>query len=175
MSEDNQEQQAELIQKTQALQQNKVPQSQLYSTIWDLGKAEYLPAKPVIERYLTHDNDEIRIAALQVIVGRFAARDRKYWEMARDLLTDDDSGNRIDGTSLLGTFKRNTQDEETLRLLAPLVSNTQENPIVRRSAYAAMCGIIHFVPLELWKYTSSDFNLEQDADWELVDRYQSDT
>ena len=170
MADEDQEEQAQLAQKLQDLRENKVPSWDLYDTIWFLGKAEYAPARPVIERFLTHERDDIRVAALQVLVGRFGARERKYWEMARDLLPD--PNNTIEGASLLGDLKRNTQDEETLRLLAPLVSNAEEGLVARRAAYGSMLGILHFDPFEMGRITMfREFNLEQEVDWELVKKY----
>ncbi len=165
------EEQEKLAQKLQDLQENKVLPGNLYSILWNLGKAEYMPARPVIETFLTYPDDvEVRIAALQILVGRFGARERKYWEMARDMLTDPNS--KTEGALLLGDLKSNTQDEETLRLLAPLVSNAKESHLARRSAYAAMREVLHFDPFEFGKIAMfRDFNLEQEVDWELVKKY----
>ncbi|GCE13884.1 HEAT repeat domain-containing protein [Tengunoibacter tsumagoiensis] len=162
----------ELAQKLTDLQQGKIRDEDLYHTIWTLGKAEYWPAKPTIEQYLDYTGDEdVRVAAMMVLTNRFGAKDRKYWEMARDILANPDSYHRSEAITVLTIMKNNTHDLETLQLLAAIVNNPKEASLIRTFAYAAMHQIIRFDPLKSKQITDDPFDIDRDTDWEFVHRY----
>ncbi|MBV9614271.1 MAG: hypothetical protein JO031_02305 [Ktedonobacteraceae bacterium] len=64
----------------------------------------------------------------------------------------------------------NTRDRRTLSVLAKVVDNQQEVPIVRETAYAAMRGILHFDPREQFRLASKGI-ATQEMDWDMVRSY----
>jgi hypothetical protein len=97
---------------------------------------------------------------------------QQHWETARQFLEQDpDSDCRRMGASSLGILRKNTQDSTTLRVLAPVVRNTAENPFVRQTAYRAMRGIIRYDPREPLGKPTPEFSFPEDVDWALVDSY----
>ena len=158
----------------QDLRANKIPRSNLYFIISDFGEDHYAPAIPDIKRFLTDEDSSLRYVALEVLAVNF--RLPECWQIARDFLENDPdpdpySSNRILGASVLGLMRINTQDRETLSLLAGIVANDQENDILRSSAYAAMREIIAYDAQEQRNLIKS-FNPETDIDWSLIAKYQ---
>jgi hypothetical protein len=173
MTINNQESVTELEQMVEDLHANRVPATDLYSTIVALGKAEFMPARPEIERYLSGQDEEARRAALEVLVIRFGGREQKYWEVACQFVHAESVSCRITGISILEMLKRNTNDPQTLSLLAPIVQDTQERKTIRKSAYTAMRGIQQFDPMEQAKILGSSFDLDHEIDWAFVEQYLS--
>ena len=96
------------------------------------------------------------------------------WQIARDFLEHDpdpDSDNRLLGASTLGLMRRNTQNRETLSILARIVADDQEDSILRGSAYIAMQAVISYNPQEP-RILDSAFNPATDVDWSLIAKYQ---
>ena len=158
----------------QDLRANKIPRSNLYFIISEFGDDHYTPAIPDIKRFLTSEDHSLRYIALEVLALNF--RLPECWQIARDFLEHDpdhnpDSSNRLLAASVLGLMRRNTQDRETLSILAHVVANDQENRILRGSAYIAMREIIAYNAQERIKRLNT-FNPATDVDWSLIAKYQ---
>lgn len=154
------------------LRRGVIPPGALYSTIHDLGREHVEEAIPDIERFLTHDDPQLRYVALEVLTLHFKLS--QHWETARRFLDQDpDDDCRRIGASSLGTLRRNTQDITTLRVLAPVVRNIAENLSVREAAYLAMREIIKFDAHEQFStfHGGSDIDHEASVDWAFVDSY----
>jgi len=124
----------------------------------------------VVERFLTHEDDQLRYIALEVLTNHW--RLAEHWQTARDFLEHDpDEDCRRMGASSLEALKMNTKDRPTLAVLARVVCNEQEDKMVRESAYSAMKGVIHFDPREQLKMACKGLNLSQDVDWDIVKSY----
>ncbi|MBO0783211.1 MAG: HEAT repeat domain-containing protein [Ktedonobacteraceae bacterium] len=158
--------QAQLQQKLEDLRQGKIPPGELYATINDFGKAYFLEARPDVERLLTHPDSQYRGLAIQVLATNW--RLPEHWETARNmLLTDPDVDCRMKAASALQTLKRDTQDRPTLEVLAGVVTNQQEERIVREVAYAAMRGVVKYDPREQFRFANEDL-AAQEVDWNWV-------
>ncbi len=159
----------QLIQQLQDIRQGRLPESELYSTIHGFGRQHFLEARQDVERLLKHSDPQIRKIALHVLTKDW--RLSEHWETAHSfLLHDPDIDCRMQGASALGTLKMNTQDHRTLSVLAKVVTNQQEVPIVRETAYAAMRGILHFDPREQFRLASKGI-ATQEMDWNMVQSY----
>ncbi len=159
-----------LMRQLQDVRDNKLSGRDLYSAIHEFGRGHFLEARPVVERFLTHENAQLRCIALEVLINHWRLAD--YWDVACAFLEQDsDKECRMRGASALEVLERNTQDRRTLSVLARVVCNPQEAPLVRETAYAAMRGIIHYDPREQFHLASKRLNLSQDIDWDMVKSY----
>jgi Domain of unknown function (DUF4926) len=140
----------------------------LYSALHTFGRQHYVEAKQDVETCLTSPEPDIRKIALHVLAKDW--RLPEHWETARAFLRDADSECRIEGASALGVLKMNTQDRRTLHLLALVVTNQQEDQIVREAAYAAMRSIHHFDPQEQL-HLAARGTATGEMDWDLVQSY----
>lgn len=160
----------ELVLQLQDLQQGKIPAREIYHTIHEFGRMGFLEARPVVERFLTSEDPQLRAIALEVLVRHW--RLAEHWDTARRFLEQDpDEDCRMRGASMLETLKRNTQDRRTLAVLARVVRNEHERPIVREAAYAAMRGILHYDPREQFQLAAKGIDLARGVDWQMVDAY----
>jgi hypothetical protein len=160
----------ELLHQMRNLQQGKMSSHEMYHTIHEFGREDFLEARPVVESFLTHEDAQLRYIALEVLTNHW--RLAEHWQTARDFLEHDpDEDCRRRGASSLALLKMNTKDRSTLAILARVVSNGREDKIVRIAAYAAMKGVIHFDPREQFKMASRGLNLSQDVDWGMVESY----
>ena len=160
----------ELLHQMHNLQQGKMSSREMYHTIHEFGRGDFLEARPVVERFLTHDDAQLRYIALEVLTNHW--RLAEHWQTAKDFLEHDpDEDCRRRGASSLALLKMNTNDRSTLAVLAQVVRNEQEDKVVRIAAYAAMKGVIHFDPREQLKMASRGLNLSQDVDWGMVESY----
>lgn len=155
------------------LRRGVVPPGALYSTLHDLGRERVEEGVPDIERFLTHDDPQLRYVALEVLAFHFQLP--QHAETARRFLVQDpDDDCRRLGAAALGKLRRDTQDETTARLLAPVVRNLAENLTVRETAYLAMREIMRFVPRErffLFGGGRADIDHEPTVDWAFVDSF----
>lgn len=160
----------ELERTFRALQAGTLPPEDTYHVVHEFGEHNFREAFPVVEPLLHSSDPQLRAVALEVIAGHW--RMSGYWDTIVTRLTEDpDIDCRFRAASLIGALKRNTGDSATLHLLAQVVSNTAEHHLVRKAAYGAMLSIIHYVPLEVFRARSPRFDLDRDADWEMVKRY----
>ncbi|MBO0780990.1 MAG: HEAT repeat domain-containing protein [Ktedonobacteraceae bacterium] len=158
--------QIQLRQKLEDLRQGKIPPGELYATIHDFGRAYFLEARPDVERFLTHPDSQYRGLAIHVLASDW--RLPECWETARKmLLTDPDVDCRMKAASALQALKRDTQDHPTLEVLAGVVTNQQEEQIVREVAYAAMRGVVKYDPREQFRFANEGL-VVQEVDWNWV-------
>jgi hypothetical protein len=155
------------------LRAGRIAEVNLYGAIIELGKAQVYEAQPDIEPLLRSDSATLRSAALQVL-GMYWQRD-EYRQTTIDMVQhDQDEQVRNLAASIVGTYYRNTNDLDILHLLATVVADTNEDYIVRRTAYAAMRSIVAYDPQEFMRIrmrlrTQSD--LENDVDWAFVNQH----
>ncbi len=155
------------------LRQGKLSSPEMYHAIHEFGRAGFEAARPDIERLLTSDDPELRYIALETLTRHF--RLAEHYETAKQFLEHDpDVDCRMMGASALKGFKRNTHDRRTLGILARVVRNDKETPIVRKAAYAAMLGVRHYNMQEQLRYVTKRIDLEHEVDWAMVDSYLSD-
>lgn len=160
----------ELFQKMHDLQQGKIPHKEIYHTIREFGRENFCEARPVVERFLTHEDEQLRYIALEVLTNHW--RLAEHWQTARDFLEHDpDDDCRRMGASSLEALKMNTKDRLTLEVLARVVCNEQEDGMVRVSAYEAMHSVIHFDPRKQFKMTCKGTSLLREIDWNMVKSY----
>jgi len=150
-----------------ALQQPGLPPGVQVAGIFSLGKNRYAPAIPTIEGFLQDADPTVRAEALKVLI-RYYKLDR-HWETARQfLLYDPSNWPRIIAAELLGEIRRDTNDPQTLALLANVVLNAEEEPLIRGGAYTAMEMIRHYDrrihPLRVAKHLEDI----PDVDWPWV-------
>lgn len=160
----------EMAQALVQIQQNQLQGRALHHALHEFGRHFFFPARAEVERFLTDPDPDLRDIALEVLANHW--RLPEMWETARQFLEhDEDSDCRMKGASALAVLKRNTQDRQTLSILAHVVRNTQEEHLVRRVAYAAMRGILHYEPREQYHFTSHHSSLMKEIDWKMVDSY----
>ncbi|SRR5579883_3287464 len=163
-------QQVILSRALQELQQGKIPEASLESTLFAFGKAGYLPARSAIEQCLNHPSVEVRSTALKVLTHAFHLNE--YGETARHFLLDDpDEEIRAAGAQALADLYSQSRDQQTLTLLARVVANVHEVTSVRKAAYMAMHAIIGSDPRELFRLSRRLVDMEKDIDWEMVNTY----
>jgi hypothetical protein len=63
----------ELIQQMHDLQQSKIPYDDVYHTIHEFGRENFREARPVVESFLTHEDEQFRYIALQVLTHSWQA------------------------------------------------------------------------------------------------------
>jgi hypothetical protein len=161
---------AELERTFRALRDGTLPPGETYHVVHEFGRHNFREAFPVVEPLLHSRDHQLHTVALEMIAGHWEMPG--YWDIIRRRLTEDpDDLCRSRAADLMGALKRDTGDQDTLHLLAQVVSNTAEHHLVRAAAYGAMLTIIHYVPREVWRTSSRNFDLNRDADWEMVRRY----
>lgn len=145
----------------------------LYHAIHELGHARCLSAQAAIERFLNHDDPNLRYVALEVLTTHFRATEHR--QTAIDFLRHDPFVlNRIRGASGIMDLKLNTRAARVLRALARGVRDASEETGVRGASYAPMRGIIAYDPAEQSDLSGRDLDFETDIDWALVDSYATD-
>ena len=154
----------------ESLRRDALSPHEIYHAIQAFGEMNFQEARPEVERFLKSEDAELRFVALKVLTRYWHLAE--HWQTARDVLEHDpDEECRFRAASALADLKRNTQDRFTLRVLAHVVRNEQENPIVREEAYAAMKAILDFDPREQFQIASRGLDWEKGVDWKMVDSY----
>lgn len=160
----------ELLRRLEAIRRGTLPKREIYRTIQVFGEMDFQEARPEVERFLQSEEPELRFVALKVLTRYW--RLPQHWQTARDVLEHDpDEECRFRAASDLGSLKMNTKDKETLSVLAQVVRNEREKPVVREAAYTAMKAILHYDPREQLHLAAHNLDLEKDVDWKLVDSY----
>lgn len=156
------------------LRRGKIARKNLYHAIHEFGKQNFIEAEQEVEHFLKSDDVSLRAISLQVLAGHWGLTE--YCEIAwRVLETDEDEECRFRAASIIGAWKRNTQDKQSLLRLSRVVRNDQEDNVVRESAYAAMKAIVQYNPREQIFIASLQFNFERDVDWRFVNSYLEDS
>jgi hypothetical protein len=154
----------------QVLRQGKLKGREIYRAVQVFGEKRYQAARPEVEALLNNDDPELRFVALKVLTRYWHLAE--HWETARQvLLNDPEVECRFRAASDLGGLERNTQDRRTLVVLADVVCNEAENPIVRESAYAAMLEVIAYNPKEQFRLATNRGDFTKEVDWDLVRQY----
>jgi hypothetical protein len=162
--------QEELKRKLNALRQGKLEGREVYRAVQDFGENNFQAARSEVEALLESDVPDLRFVALKVLTRYW--RLMEHWETAcAVLLHDPEVECRFRAASDLGSLMMNTQDTRTLKVLAQVVCNEQEEDVVREEAYAAMKAILQYDPHEQFHIASRSFDLAKEADWEMVKRY----
>lgn len=160
----------ELVGLLQALRRYTLSSREIYHAIQAFGEANFQEARPEVEQLLQNEDPELRFVALKVLACYWNLNE--HWQTARWVLEHDaDEDCRFRAATALSCLKRDTQDSQTLKVLAHVVQNEQEKLVVRESAYAAMKAILHHDPREQFHIASRGFDLAQEVDWKLVDKY----
>ena len=123
------------------LRSGTIPPDELYGLLHQFGESGFIEAKSEIEKYLQHEDPQLRYIALNVLTLHWkCTRHRKTCE--EFVLTDEDSENRRLGTIGLGALLEGTQDPEALDLLLQVFRDEEEEWHVRDSAYSAILYIL---------------------------------
>ena len=155
--------------RTELLQDPNLSSRDAHAFLVELGRARYLPARPVIEQLLTNPDSIIREKALIVLAGYFDLPD--YWETARQFMWDDpDPSCRGIGIDMLGFLKRSTNDARTLAELARLVRNPVEDAALRGRAYKKMLQVRHLDRPQQWDLVGKGIDEIPDVDWAWGDQ-----
>lgn len=153
-----------------ALRRGALSPRETYRAIQAFGEMNFLEARPEVEGFLKSEDPELRFVSLKVLTLYWHLAE--HWETARRVLEDDpDEDCRFRAAGALADLKRNTRDRQTLQVLARVVRNEQEKRVVREEAYAAMKAVLHFDPREQFQTATLSFDLEKEADWEMVESY----
>jgi hypothetical protein len=162
--------QEELEQLLAALRKGKLVGREIYRAVQAFGENNYQAARPEVESLLKSDDPELRFVSLKVLTRYWHLSE--HWETAYSvMLHDPDEDCRFRAAHDLGSLERNTQDTRTLKVLAQVVCNDQENLIVREAAYAAMRGVLYYDPREQFHMATRKFDLAKEADWDMVRKY----
>ena len=163
---------AELHSYLLALQTSTLSEREIYHSIHEFGREHFLDAREVVEHHLYHADPQFRYVALDVVGKHWHLVE--HWHTAvRFLIHDIDADCRRMGASVLGSLMRDTQDMQTLHILATIVANAYENTYVRQTAYSAMRQIVHYDVQEQWAMSRGSYDLQRDADWEWVATFLS--
>jgi len=79
--------QEELAHQMQNLRQGKMSSREMYHTIHEFGRENFLEARPVVESFLTNEDAQLRSIALEVLTNRW--RLAEHWKTARYFLEHD--------------------------------------------------------------------------------------
>ncbi|SRR5579884_2092042 len=160
----------ELFSLLKALHRGDLSDREIYYAIQSFGETNFQEVRPEVEPFLTHENPELRCVALKVLTQYW--RLSEHWETARSvMLHDPDVECRFRAASDLGALQMNTQDELTLKTLAQVVYNEQEELTVRESAYAAMRAVLRYDPREQLHMATRSFDFDREVDWKWVRHY----
>lgn len=173
MSKLDQERLVYAHQALESLRRGEQPLGGEYRAVLEIGRAGLVEARSEIERFLTNDSgDGVRELALLTLTRNFGIQE--HWETARQWLEHEKSSYaRATASSALMYLRKNTSDVYTLKLLAPIVQDTNEPHSLRLSAYCAMRGILAYNQREQFDMLTPDFDLDRDADWKMVASYLS--
>jgi HEAT repeat protein len=160
----------ELVSLLKALRRGALSPRETYRAIQAFGEMNFQEARPEVEGFLKSEDPELRFVSLKVLTLYWHLEE--YWETAREILEHDpDEDCRFRAAAALADLKQDTQDRQTLQVLARVVRNEQEELVVREAAYAAMKAVLHFDPHEQFHTATRSFDLDKEADWEMVDSY----
>ncbi len=160
----------DLLGQLQQLREGTLPRNKTYHVLHELGRAQVTEAIPDIERFLQHDDPQLRFVALEVLAGHFYLQ--RHWATAVQALHDDpDDHVRCGAASALLRLKMNTKDAATLRVLAQIVDDAGADESVRDAAWSAMRGVIRFEVQEQRRLARHGVDFSNDIDWELVHHY----
>ena len=160
----------ELKQLLNALRQGKLKGHEVNRAVQTFGENSFQEARPEVESLLTSDDFELRFVALKVLTAYW--RLAEHWETARlVLLHDPEVECRFRAAENLGSLEQDTQDVRTLSILAHVVCNEQEDPIVREASYAAMLKVIRYDSQEQWRIAFNRGDFTTLVDWEMVKHY----
>lgn len=150
--------------------EEKVDDDKLIQMVHTFGSLDFFEAHALVEQCIKHSNPNLRYAALETLAGRW--RLGAHWFTATQFLQyDSDSDCRRIGASVLGLLRRNSNDSETLQLLAHTVCNPDEEDLVRETAYASMLEVIDYDIEQQATLLFNTSSLEEKVNWRLVHRY----
>lgn len=141
----------------------------LYQAIHTLGNEGYVEARPLVERFLSHPESEIRRIALNVLTLHWMCKDhRKTCEefIARDPDDEWDESRRM-GVAGLSALLDGTKDPDGLSLLLRLFEDPSQPWDVRDTAYR---GILYLLgkPKTAQPTAARRLDYEKDVNWEWI-------
>jgi hypothetical protein len=148
------------------LRSGSIPEDAIYSVLHQFGESSFFEAKRDIEKYLRHDDPQLRYIALNVLTLHWKCSTHRE-TCVQFVLNDDDSENRRLGTSGLAALLEGTRDAEALRVLLQVFHNESEEWHVRDSAYSAILYILGR-PVNEQPVASRKLDYSRDVRWELV-------
>ena len=145
----------------------KVEGDALYSAIHVFGEAQYYAAEPVVERFLEHEDPNLRNIALNVLgIHWQSTKHRKVFESFL-CNQEEDEDNRGMAASCLGFICWGTKDKAALRTLLRFFKDDNEDWFVRASAYDAILDVWG-VPYQGRPSAAKKLDFERDVDWTLI-------
>jgi hypothetical protein len=149
---------------TNRLKDEVIDPRELADAISDLGDVHYMPARPLIERCLSHSDEWVRRNAIQALTVDFKAQEhRATCETMIEKETDFDV--RLCAISGLGSLLFGTNDIRGLQLLARIVRDSDEDLGHRECAYESIQSITG-VPVP------NQTSRLRDVDWGLIARME---
>jgi hypothetical protein len=148
------------------LRSGELEDDEVYDILHRFGDSEFVEAKTDVEKYLDHDNPQLRYIALNVLTIHWrCAEHRKVCN--EFILSDPDSDNRRLGTAGLGAVFQGTRDSAALKLLLQVFSDEDEEWHIRDSAYRAILYILGRRATEQ-PSAARQLNHAEDVNWEHI-------
>lgn len=138
----------------------------LYTVIHKFGNEGFIEAKPVVEKFLTNLDPDLRYIALNVLTFHWACSDHRC-TCENFAINDCDGDNRRMGVAGLGSLLKGTRDPQALALLLRIFRNDKEECQVRDSAYHAILYILGR-PLSEQPPASRMLDYTKDVNWDRI-------
>jgi hypothetical protein len=155
---------------TTGLARGDFPPDQIGLIILILGEGDVRSARPIVERYLTHEEPMVRYNALSALILDWGLDEHRA-TCIHMLHEDSDEDNRSLAAGCLGSLDEGTHNPETLRLLLQVFCDGSENKYVRRSAYLAILDVVS-VPREQRPPSAQEWVWDTDINWKLINELQ---
>ena len=152
------------------LDRGEFPLDQAGLVLLILGEGNARSTRPIVERYLTHDDPWLRYNALSALVLDWGLEDHRT-TCIRMLQEDPDEDNRGMAARCLGSLYQATHDPETLRLLLQLFFNENEDKLVRESTYDAILDVVGISSRER-PSRAKEWTWDTDINWKLLNDLQ---
>jgi hypothetical protein len=137
-----------------------------YFLIHELGHTHYVQAEPLIEKYLSSPESQLRSIALNVLVHHWGLKD--YGPVCEKFLFDDPHLDvRSMGAMCLGTMYKHVPNKRILKMLASKVKDSEEEWMVRQTAYRSILRILNY-PLSEMPPTTREMDFDTEVNWTLI-------
>lgn len=146
------------------------PPDQVWLILLILGEGNAQSTRPLVERYLTHEDPTVRYNALSALILDWGLEDHRA-TCIRMMHEDPDDDNRSLAIACLGSLDRATHNPDTLRLLLEVFLNGAQDKYIRRSAYSAILNVVG-VPRDQRPPSAREWNWDTDINWKLINDLQ---
>lgn len=142
-------------------------EDEIYSALIDIGREGLVEMRADVERFLGHDEPELRSAAIRVL-GFYWELDGHRQTADRMWRTDPDDEVRAVALMAWGKYYAGSRDPSVLRTLLGLLNDVGAIEDVRAQAWPSLLSVAA-VPKEKWPRDLAVYGrIDEAVDWPLV-------